>query len=761
MFEYDFQGQKIYFFRLNESQHLCKPSAERTNKIQQYQFVETFENIVHNVKSIDKLIAQHILLHHRPQYLNELNETVLILYKRKIVYSDPFESGVKIAIEMYPCTKYHLNENTLIAEKIFTMAFKPIIFEALGKMCTNVFIEQTFQYFLTTLKKSPIENAGLNDVTISGHAVQTLSPNGRYEKLKQQFALAFPNHMPILQMADENIQRRLLLKYEEFCNLTPRACANIQYTIAGNMLSSAISLNVFNVVKNEPAQQNSLNIKKASSAQTNVNKLYIRLHRNQLLNNEPTITTTTTTTTTDAAAAATPLLLSGRFYWTFEYENYVFAEFEMERSKMIEFVLNEYFTLVKIIRDDVNVCKFYAAIYKPYFQKFRQIKKNYKLIQFKMIYPERSEFIEIQTLTNLCSNIKGWQYIDLRLLNKANKTYKDTKTMTRNYEIYGAFSHRVVLQLARITNCGFLILRVNKFEDIIFYYVRFYICKTHICEVLTEHIPRWSSSSSLTPQQRVETVSMLKALWLNRPEACLLYHNAYFWTRDAINEINAKEKEEQSVKALAERADADVQQYQCTIDECTLLLETRRGNPEETSSLKKKRNVAVKKKKFATSRAKELKEQLFNIISQNFDYNVLRFKLLYVTIRNYIIHKFIIETGNISITNLNATNAINMVRIELEIRRSFARDCDIHHGNMKLETNTRLKLLGFSPISGKHEGPLSSIVSIRSLETTGKLLEKKYSELVNYATDITNVMIMLNMPRRSGLENPMNSMVFA
>lgn len=494
-----------------------------------------------NIECIDRLIATYILKH-EPR-------GCIIFYSRQITLKHSFSCGIEINVEMAVVERYHRNINDFIIQTIFVKAFKPHMQIKLGSQCTEAYITSLCKFFLDEVKfnrynpEYKIMNTFLNNLSYDKSLFN-------YEHVKAEFEEYWPEYKYLLNQLNNDIRENILLVFYLLQHMTPKQTAKIRRVISQNTLSQSVSPNVFNLSKNEPMQQNSLNVKKIETKNFNEDDTYVRLLD---INSHDSLKN---------------IIGSGRTYWPFDMHKYVFIKMYIPSDKLKIFLERNIFTLLNIISIKINTYHIKAAIYQPFYEKkFPFIEIEKKIINYKIIHPNADEFSNIKCFSMLTQGTKYWQYVNSRVLGINNTSEEILMSSSRTFEMYAVVSLEALFQILNETDSSVYISHMVNHKNIFYYYyARFTICRSHVHRILTQVVPTLCNRDNNNSIKMSADSSIFDILWYRRPPMCLIYHTYFEWFYEASKEQYSNYNNETIKRNIIDLAIMNIVNYKFIIE---------------------------------------------------------------------------------------------------------------------------------------------------------------------------------------------------
>lgn len=204
--EYFVNNRSVFFIEIDSLS-----AFENCYSYSFYTSVDSCNDIFHNILSF---------------LIQEKREFDYIVFQRTVVLMHCFDSGIRNEIKMIVGKHYRTNAADVQIDEIFEYEFRPILMD---KGMSDRFAS----IFLKSLRKSFIV------------------PNSNTDAMLEHFGVHGLQHD--MHRIDELRQR--------IQSLNGHQISLILKTILNNEITYSTSSNVFNLHKNEPAQQNALNIK--------------------------------------------------------------------------------------------------------------------------------------------------------------------------------------------------------------------------------------------------------------------------------------------------------------------------------------------------------------------------------------------------------------------------------------------------------------------------------------------------------------------
>lgn len=458
--EYFVNNRSVFFIEIDSLS-----AFENCYSYSFYTSVDSCNDIFHNILSF---------------LIQEKREFDYIVFQRTVVLMHCFDSGIRNEIKMIVGKHYRTNAADVQIDEIFEYEFRPILMD---KGMSDRFAS----IFLKSLRKSFIV------------------PNSNTDAMLEHFGVHGLQHD--MHRIDELRQR--------IQSLNGHQISLILKTILNNEITYSTSSNVFNLHKNEPAQQNALNIKhvknNVGTHDSSLNDTYHVIALEEL---------------------AVQNLKSNNTY-IIENNDCVFIEMQINYFKFSELLGRDIFYCFKILELNLALAVVQAAIPRDYYAYFRTQQINRKLIQFRIMKP--TEYAD--SIGQICCYQKMrhgvWQSGNAKLLNLVSFSEETFSTTLRTFQLYGIFCIDFLKHLSKETKCCLEIRRCIEYREFNFLYALCTVNTIYAKYVLTTLIPQYIDKKCVV---LTDYCPIDAAIWSQRTCCVLLYHTHFKWVCEALNE---------------------------------------------------------------------------------------------------------------------------------------------------------------------------------------------------------------------------------
>lgn len=409
-------------------------------------------------------------------YKNLPEDVDLIFYSIRQTFLHTFDYGIKTTIMLNGVAHY----TSCSVQHIVNSYFKNQLKDALrGRLC-----EAYADVFLASLRET---------FTLKGSA-----RTDEMDKLYDNDVDSFDGTINFL----DDLTSRL-------SNLTEQQLSEIVRVINGNKLNTTSSPNVFNLLRTEPTQQSSLNIKK--------------------------ITTGSVTHMIDERVRFFSMddyqkLESGKYY--IPRCEVVYITITLTKRQFLSFTAQNAFYTFYILEDNIDSYKLIAGIRSDSYKWFSQKKDASKLpLQYEILNKDPfvgTEIVSSKTvILNTLLNADDFVF-------EINKRSSDTlKTNSRRIEIYGIFCPDALETFVNETKCTFYIRRVIKFNDFLFYYVSCFVLRDFKMTVITL-IPQLGNRLC---REKKNSCNLCELSWCNHACLNVIYHTMFWFYSEVPDEL--------------------------------------------------------------------------------------------------------------------------------------------------------------------------------------------------------------------------------